>query len=62
MPFDTAEMVDSGRFEPSNRQNSSFSKDVPSEIGRVRFAAGRAHAAPCARVDKRTAGGGVTHA
>jgi hypothetical protein len=62
MPFDTTQRADTGRFEPSTRQNSSFSKDVPTEIGRVRFAAGRAHAAPCARANKRTAGGGVTYA
>ena len=61
MRFDASVAAELPRFGRSRRRNTLSIRNVPSEIGRVRFAADRAHTAPCARVYKRTAGGGVTH-
>jgi len=61
MRFERTQNAGISHFEALRRHNPALSKTEVPEIGRVRNARDRVHADPCARVNKRTAGGGVTH-
>jgi len=62
MTFRDTEAPESRQFDGSNLLFSAANRTDPLGIGRVRFAADRAQTGTRARVAKRTAGGGVTHA
>ena len=61
MRYRTREGSETRVFNASNPLFLTSKQIVLTEIGRVRFAANRSQRAPCARVYKRNAGGGVNH-